>query len=134
MAALRSGLLIALMTFVLVGSSSAENYKVITLPSGKQIKALGIVRLAFTKGTPALMFKYQTDLPIDDIPALEKESDEIWSGFRFDVEKEGFTNAVISPTDEPKGFIVTTSKSYNFVYVRDASGQWSRLPNKPAQK
>lgn len=115
-------------------SFAGENFKIVTLPSGKHIKALGVVRLAFTKGSPALMFKYQTDLPIDDIPALEKESDEIWSSFRFDVEREGFTNGVISPTTEPKGFMVTTSKSYNFVYVRDANGQWSRLPNKPAAK
>jgi hypothetical protein len=102
----------------------------ITLPSGKQFKVLKVVKMFASEGPPALMLQYQTSLPIDDVPSLEREADEVWSVFRPDVEKAGLVRAIVGPTTEPKGFLVTTSTSYNFVYARGADGAWSRRPNK----
>lgn len=75
------------------------------------------------------MLKYQTDLPIADVPALERESDDIWEIFRVDVENARLTNAIISASSRPSGGLVTTGRSYNFVYVKGPDGAWQRQPN-----
>src|SRR5207342_172685 len=66
----------------------------ISLPSGKQVKVLGIHTLVFAKDPPALMFSYQTDISIDNKSALQREADEIWPVLRLDVEHAGLTAAV----------------------------------------
>ena len=73
------------------------------------------------------MLKYQTEISLDNKDALTKEVDEIWNVFRFDVEKAELTNGIVSANEKPIGFIVTTNKSFNFVYKRGPDGQWSRL-------
>jgi hypothetical protein len=118
--------LLAIALVVLTGCSAGPGYQAQTLPSGKIVKVLGVTQMSFAKGDSALILKYQTDLPIDDIAALAKEADEIWPSFRVDVEKAGLSNAVMSATSPPNGFIVKQSKSYTFVYTRDQGGNWSR--------
>lgn len=119
-------LLAVLLATILAACKPEPGYYIETLPSGKQIKVLGVTKMFFAKGDPALILKYQTDLPLDDEPALTKEADEIWPSFRANVEKAGLSSGVISAATPPKGFIVTTSQSYNFVYVKSENGQWSR--------
>lgn len=115
-------------------SNAQEPVKVVTFPSGKQVKVISVVRLMFTEAKPGLMLNYQTDLSLDDVPALEKEADEIWSGFRIDVEKAGLGTGIVRANEKSSEFIVTTSRAYGFVYQRDATGQWARLPSKPKNK
>ena len=100
-----------------------------SLPSGKQIKVLGIRKLAFAKGPPALMFSYQTDLSIEDKAALQREADEIWPVLRPDVEKAGLTAAVISANENPTGGVVKQNRGYNFVFEKSPDGRWSQLQN-----
>ena len=119
-------LLIALTFVTLAACVQGPAYQIQQLPSGKPVKVLGMTKMFFSHGDPALILKYQTDLPIDDVPALTKEADEIWSSFRVNVESAGLSAGMISANTPPKGFILTTSKSYNFVYKKSADGQWSR--------
>jgi len=107
---------------------NASNAQVHTLPSGRQIIVLGVGKILFTKDNQtALMLKYQTNLSLEDKPALQKEADEIWSSFRLDVDQAGLSTGIVSANEKPTGFIVTHSKGLNFVYTKSANGQWSRL-------
>jgi hypothetical protein len=70
------------------------------------------------------MLKYQTNKPINDTDALRKEAEEIWEKFRPQVERQGFRNAVLSANDRPKGFILTSNSTYNFVFDQKPDGSW----------
>jgi len=118
--------LLALL-LALVAASSAAAQNIVTLPSGKQIKVLGVGKISFSQGPPALMLKYETNVSIDDMPKLEQEVTEIWATFRLDVEKAHLTEAVISANEHPSGMLVTTNKGFNFVYERSKDGKWSRI-------
>jgi len=48
------------------------------LPSGREVKVLGVTKMFFSKGDPALMLKYRTDLRLDDQEQLLKEVEEVW--------------------------------------------------------
>src|SRR5436190_11174999 len=77
-----------------------------TLPSGKQIKVVGIVPMHFANGSDALVLNCETDISIDDKTALRKQADEIWSIFRKNVEEAKMTNGVIRVTHpEGSGFV-----------------------------
>src|SRR5437660_7098117 len=119
--------LVALLVACVPGDPS---YRIVTLPSGKAVKVLGVGTMHFSNGPAALMLKYETDVPLENKVALEKEANEIWESFKVDVEKAQLANAIISANTKPTGFIVTTSKGYNFVYQRSSGGQWSKLPDK----
>jgi hypothetical protein len=96
------------------------------LPSGKHLLVLGVGKIYFSESSPALMLKYQTEISIDDVPALTKEADEIWSVFVKDVENAQLTAGIVSANSKPTGTIFTQTKSYNFVYMRKSDGKWSR--------
>jgi len=104
--------------------SAPPEQQVVTLPSGRHVKVLGVVKMFFTADAPALMLKYQTDLSIDDRPGLAAEADEIWTTFHFDVEKAGLSTGVVSANERPQGFIVTTNRGFNTIYKRGADGKW----------
>ena len=127
-------LVLACLLAFAFASQAQEPVKITTLPSGKQVKVISIGKIFFTEGKPALVLNYQTDLSIDDLPALEKEADEIWASFRIDVEKAGLDYGAVRANEKSSGFIITTSRGYGFVYERDAKGQWLRLPGKPKKK
>ena len=76
---LRSKFIVVLMLFSC--ATYAEDISIVVLPSGKQVKVLGVGKIHFSEGAPALMLKYQTDLSLDDKAALAKEADEIWQTF-----------------------------------------------------
>jgi hypothetical protein len=97
------------------------------LPSGHAIKALGMGRINFPQGPPALMLKYETNLKIGDKDALRNEVDEIFTVLKVDAENGQFLSAVVSANEKPTGFILKKSNSYNFVYQKRTDGQWHCL-------
>lgn len=105
-------------------SSATPPLQIRKLPSGRAVKIQGVVQMNFTQGPPALMLKYQTDLKITEKSALRTEVDDIWSAFRYDVDRSSFKIAIISANEASHGFIITTSNSYNFVYRKQADGSW----------
>jgi hypothetical protein len=106
---------------------TAQPQRVVTLPSGKQVRVLGVVQWKFSQGPPALMLQYQTDLKVSDVAALKREVEEIWPDFRKDVENGGYQNAIISANEVPQGLLIKKSQSYNFVFERSADGTWRML-------
>ena len=124
----RIWLLVLPLAFLLNScGGSTPKYRVTTLPSGKQVKVLGVGNISFSKGEPALMLKYQTDLSIDDKDAIAREVTEIWGSFRADAEKGQFKNAIISVNEIPKGGFIKTNRTQNFVYQKSSDGNWQLL-------
>ena len=95
-----------------------------TLPSGKQIKALGIGEMPNFLDQPALTFSYETEIPIHNRDALEKEADEVWEIFRSKVEERGLTRGVIMAT--PKQVAGAKSQGVGIIYKKMPDGSWSR--------
>ena len=73
------------------------------------------------------MLKYQTDLSLDDAPALQAEVNEIWQVFVHDVEKANLTRAVISANGIPTGGLVKTSRGVNFAFKKVDDGTWEEV-------
>jgi hypothetical protein len=94
---------------------------------------LGVGKINFSQGAPALMLKYQTDLQVSDKAALRPEVNEIWASFRVDVENAGLKSAIISANEVPRGLIVKQGNAYNFVYEKQADGSWRCLDDTPAK-
>lgn len=110
-------------------SGVSQNSNVWTLPSGQKVLVLGTTKLYFSSGdNPCLMLRYQTDISITDVQALEKQADEIWSRFKPDVEKArlicGATKAQEMPTSEG---VIKRYRAYTFVFKKSSDGTWSRL-------
>lgn len=125
---LRARIFLALLLTTLAACGSGPNYRIYTLPNGKQVKVIGIARMYSTNGKNKwLILDYQTDLPIDDVPALRKEADEIWPHFKVDVERAGMDEAAIKASMPPKGFILQTTTSHMIAYRKSPDGRWSRL-------
>ena len=118
---------VAFITLFLISCSSQVKYTTQKLPSGKEIKILGIGKMYFPKDkTTALTLRYQTDISIDDVDLLRKEVEEIWPVFRIDAVKSGLSNAMIMATSPPfkKFLFFYTSRSYNFFVTKKANGTW----------
>ncbi|MEN3330463.1 MAG: hypothetical protein V7638_5270 [Acidobacteriota bacterium] len=105
-------------------SSQAQNFKAFKLPSGKEIKITGMVKMDFPNSDPALVLNYLTDLPIDNKVELRKEIDEVWSVFRVDVEKAKLKAGVIRVTHMEGSGFVKSGKGYGYVFVKRDDGQW----------
>ena len=124
-----SSLAVTMLLLALGGCGSTEpGYTVHKLPSGREVKVLGMTKMFFAKGDPALVLKYRTDLKLDDHEQVRKEVEEVWQAFRGDVEREGLKAAVISVQETPKRvLIVTKSRGYNFVVKKSDAGAWEFL-------
>jgi len=127
---------LAAMVLVLTGCGSSDSgYTVHRLPSGREVKVLGVSKMFFSKGDPALMLKYRTDLRLEDQEQLRKEVEEVWQAFRVDVEQAGLKAAIISVHEPPKRvLIVSTNKSFNFVIQKSAAGNWEFLDDRGSRK
>jgi hypothetical protein len=117
---------LASLAALAVGCTQAPAYQVTRLPSGREIKVLGVTKMFFSQDDPALMLKYQTDLDLDDGAALAAEVEEVWQVFRKDAEAAQVNGAIILVSDAPKGFIVTTNNNHGFVFERSPDGAWRR--------
>ena len=121
-------LLLCLVVLTASFSSTALQGQTLKLPSGRLVKVLGVGRIEFSQGAPALMMKYETDLKMNDLKAVRKEADEIWSSvFQAEVEKAGLQGGILSATEKATGFLFQKANGYNFVYEKRADGKWHCL-------
>jgi len=113
----------------LCACSVGPNYKVQTLPNGKQLKVINLTKtqMATPDGLVSFMrLDYQTDLKISDISALGKEADQIWVYFKNDVEQAGLKEGIIRANSPPTGTIIQETSSHAFAYKKESNGKWSR--------
>jgi hypothetical protein len=123
--------LLALALFLVTPASAwaaplAEN-ETIKLPCGHTIKVLSISKIEYSKGVMALMVRYQTPLSIDERKALSDEVDDFWKIAVKDVEHDGYSDAIISSNEVPKGIFLTASRMFNFIFEKGPDGKWTRL-------
>ncbi len=100
------------------------DYQVEVLPSGRVVKIMGLSKMYASDGKAALMLRYLTEIKLDNVAELRKEAEDIWSKFRSKVEKAELDGAILSATTPPEGWIIKTSKSYNFLIRKNKDGQW----------
>jgi len=119
---------------VLTACHVEDPYQLLSLPSGKQIRVLSVVKMHVTAGNPALVLRYQTDQSVDDLKALKAEALEIWPTFQVNVENAGLTNAAISAIGKTKPGFIRTGQAYTFVFQKSGpNGEWQILPEKSGQ-
>ena len=124
---IRSLVCLCLPMALALGCTSGPPKTMVRLPSGNKILVFSEGPMYFSQSDPALMLKYQTALSLSDKVALQNEADEIWTKFQPEVEKGGFHHAILSANDKPKGFVITSNSSYNFVYDQAPDGSWHLL-------
>lgn len=129
---LKLSLLFALLMTSLSCGSNAQNYKLLKLPSGKEIKVTGVAKMDFPNSDPALVMNYLTNISIDDNVALRREVDEIWSVFQKDVENANLKAGVIQATHVEGSGFVKHGKGYGFVFVKRDDGKWHCLDDRVA--
>jgi hypothetical protein len=112
-------------------SPSGPPTKPVTLRSGKQIRVRSMSPIVFTKAPPGLALSYETDLKVSQREALRQEAIEIWQDFMFDADRAKVDSAVIMANEKPTGFIITSNKSFNFVFGRRPDGTWPSEPDPP---
>jgi hypothetical protein len=128
--------LFPLLIFLLFGvaCNTGPNFTLFKLPSGKDIKVTGIMRLHSLNSDPALVLNYLTDIPIDDHEALRKEVDEIWTVFRKDVENGGLNGGIIRATHIEGGGFIKHGNTYGFVFRKREDGNWHCLDDDKSEK
>jgi hypothetical protein len=101
------------------------------LPSGKRVQVLTVGTYLLTgSGEKALMLSYQTRTSLDDVPALRKEAEELWTLFQPDAEASGHKGVILSAQEPKKGMILKLGRQYNFVIKKDVDGRWTFVDGK----
>jgi len=109
------------------GSPATTTHK---LSSGRTIRVISVGTMNFQESGPALMLSYQTDLKLDDMPALRNEVIEIWADFQKDATNANVGSTVIMANEIPSGRIIQSGKANNFVFTRNPDGTWPKEPLK----
>jgi len=117
----------ALITFGRMQAAPLQQDETLKLPTGRMAKILSISKIEYSKGVMALMVRYQTTLSVDERNALSQEVDEVWKLAQKDVEHDGYSEAIISSNEIPKGIFITTNHVLNFIYEKGSDGKWNRL-------
>ena len=117
---------VTLLVLAGCGGAPQPPVRVHTLPSGEQVKVLGVGKINFKASGPALMLKYQTDLSMDDTSALHAEAQRIWAEFQKDAERAQVQSAIVSANSVPTGGIVSHGRTYNTVYQRNGDHTWEK--------
>ena len=120
----------AVLVTVLPSQAAAPvlaNDEVLKLPSGHTIKVLSVSKVEYSKGVMALLVRYQTSLSVEQPKALSDEVDDVWKIAVKDVERYGYSEAIISSNEVPKGIFITASRMQNFIYEKGPDGKWTRL-------
>jgi hypothetical protein len=118
--------LLALTAAAAKAAPLAEN-ETIKLPSGRVAKILSISKIEYSKGVMALMVRYQTTLSVEERKALSQEVDDVWKLAQKEVEHFGYSEAIISSNEVPKGIFITANHVMNFIYEKGPDGNWTRL-------
>jgi len=117
---------VALATTVAIGCSNQTKGQRVQLPSGSSVIVTGTGRMYFTgEKAWSLVVKYVTQVPMSDENSLKAQANEFLDLWKVDLEKSGLQSGVIMANQPPKGFIVTTSKSRNFIVRKGPAGTWT---------
>lgn len=100
-------------------SSTADDAKIRTLRSGKQIEIISLDRARSTS-EPTLALEYITHVQIGDQAAVQKEVEEIWIDLVKDADEAKVSMVIIEAAEGVVG------GSRAFVYRRNPDGTWRK--------
>ena len=126
------------LLFLLTGCVNDPEYKVYVLPSGKEIKIIGIKYGTFTDSDSLLILNYLTDIPIDNEKALRAEAEEIWPHFAVEVERANLTVGMLNaqtPSKKASPHLAATGQAHQqlwkllsqlrqFMWEKQDDGKW----------
>ena len=100
-----------------------------TLPSGKQVKVLGVSGKTFPQDVAGDIFlvTYETAAPVGDMRAVRAEAEELWAIFRPEAERAGLKKAALQIRKHKDSWSSLGGKGYIFVYARGDDGAWRLL-------
>jgi hypothetical protein len=101
--------------------------ELLKLPAGGEVKVLSVSKFEYEKGVMALMVRYETKLSIDQRKEVSQEVDAVWRLEQKEVDHLGYSEAILSSNEVPKGIFLTASRTINFIFEKGADGKWSRL-------
>lgn len=88
-----------------------------------------IIDMELATGEHVYILEYRTSLPINDVTALVQEAETLWPTLRPKSEGAGHSSAGIRAVESASGGIVEQAQAYTFIWERDSSGIWQRLPS-----
>jgi hypothetical protein len=94
------------------------------LPSGKQLKLIGISKTEIGNFGPTLEFNYETAIAVADKKVIRKEVDEIWETFQKDMEKANLKRALIRSTRVEGDGPMKSGTFLKFVFQKQEDGKW----------
>jgi hypothetical protein len=121
------GFAAVLITTLRLPASTLTENETIKLPNGHVVKVLSVSKVESSKGVMALMVRYQTTLSINERKALSDEVDDVWKFAVKDVERSGYSEAILSSNEVRKGIFLTANRMLNFIFEKGADGKWTRL-------
>jgi hypothetical protein len=98
----------------------------VVLPSGHRVVVQGGRPVRFTKGPPALLVRYVTEVKMTDTATLAAEAAEVFAQFRPTAERARFTGFVAHAVETPTSVMAKEANGYNFVWTRGPDGGWHR--------
>jgi hypothetical protein len=103
---------------ILIASACGPRVETRKLRSGREVRILEVAPTKFSDGTEALMVKYQTHQPMDDLAGLKAEAQEIWAEFKVEAERANAEGAILNANSDPPG------KAHSFLLKKDSDGTW----------
>jgi hypothetical protein len=97
---------------------------VVDLGPGRSVRLLALAQTG-PESDPAVLLRYETDLPLGDAAATRAEAAKVWDKLRGQIESDGARAAVLQATGSVEGWVFPFASSRKFAWVRGRDGQWS---------
>jgi len=120
-------LVLAVLFFPAHPALGLTDDETVKLACGRTVKILSVSKVEYSKGIMALMVRYQTHLSVEQKKLLSEEVDDVWKLTQRQVEKLGYTEAILSSNEITKGIFLTASRVQDFIYEKGSDGNWTRL-------
>lgn len=100
---------------------------VVDLGAGRSVRLLALARTG-PESEPALLLRYETDLPMRSGAAIRAEATQVWDRLRGQIGAEGARAAVLQATGSVEGWVFPFASSRKFAWTRRVAGEWTPLP------
>lgn len=99
---------------------------VVELGAGRSVRLLALARTG-PESDPAVLLRYETDLPMHQAAATLAEAKQVWERLRSQIGSEGARAAVLQATGSVEGWVFPFASSRKFAWTRRDGGEWAPL-------
>jgi hypothetical protein len=104
--------------------STGHASKTVALASGQVVQIDQWGPKYFSSGESAIFLQYETPADLGDVSKLNSIEAEVWDWFRAQADSSGFEVAILSASKSEQSGVLTSSRSYNFIYKK-TNGIWN---------